>query len=320
MREQSTYTFRTGAAAAGYEYEVENGFPSTLGGQHARRNNQAGFLDARWLPIPRLTLSAGVRAEANTTFGTRVVPRAGAVYALRFSYGQGLKEPSLDESFGSDPCFPGNNTLKPERSRTFDVGVDQLLAVEKIRLSATYIDNRYRDIVSFGFDPIITPACPFGTGTFFNTDLARARGVNLTSEIRPRPWLTIRGNYSYDNTRVLKAPNAFNSVELPGNHLIRRPLNSGSLLLAANYRAVTFSMTGYFSGVRTDSDFLGFGLTRNPGYARFDSAVSYNLARGISVYARATNLFDKQYQDAIGFPALGRDARIGVNYRFSGRN
>jgi outer membrane cobalamin receptor len=332
FRQQSTYTFRTGAVAAGYEYEVENGFPSTLSGQHARRNNQAGFLDARWLPISRLTLSAGVRAEDNTTFGTRVVPRAGAVLALRygagfwgdtrvrFSYGQGIKEPSLDESFGSDPCFPGNNTLKPERSRTIDAGIDQVLDSDKLRVSATYFDNRYRDIVSFAFDPVTTPGCTFGTGTFFNTDLARARGVNFSGDFRPRRWLSLKGNYSFDDTRVLKAPNTFAAVELPGNHLIRRPVNSGSLVVNANLRAWTLSMTGYFTGVRTDSDFLGFGLTRNPGYARFDIASSYNLGRGISLYARATNLFDKEYQDAIGFPALGRDVRVGMNYRFSGRN
>jgi outer membrane cobalamin receptor len=332
VREQSTYTFRKGAAAAGYEYEVENGYPSTLFGQHARRNNQAGFLDARWLPISRLTLSAGVRAEDNTTFGTRVVPRAGAVLALRygtafwgdtrvrFSYGQGFKEPSLGESFGSDPCFPGNNTLKPERSRTIDAGFDQFLASEKVRLSASYFDNRYRDIVSFAFDSVTTPACTFGTGTFFNTDLARARGVNLSGDFRPRRWLGVRGNYSFDDTRVLKAPNAFASVELPGNHLLRRPVNSGSLILDANFRAWTLSLTGYFTGVRTDSDFLGFGITRNPGYARFDMAGSYNIGRGISLYARATNLFDKQYQDAIGFPALGRDVRVGMNYRFAGKD
>jgi vitamin B12 transporter len=331
-REQSTYTFRKGAAAAGYEYEVENGFPGTLFGQHARRNNQAGFLDARWLPLARLTLSAGFRAEDNTTFGTRVVPRAGAVLALRygtgfwgdtrvrFSYGQGIKEPSLDQSFGSDPCFPGNNTLKPERSRTIDAGFDQFLAWEKLRVSATYFDNRFHDIVSFAFDAVPTPACTFGTGTFFNTDLARARGVNFSADFRPRRWLSVRGNYSFDDTRVLKAPNAFASVQLPGNHLLRRPVNSGNLILDAGFRAWSVSLTGYFTGSRTDSDFLGFGLTRNPGYARFDIAGSYNFGRGISLYARATNLFDRQYQDAIGFPALGRDVRAGMNYRFAGKN
>src|SRR5579859_976030 len=332
FREQSTYSFRKGAAAAGYEYEVENGYPSALGGQHARRNNQAGFLDARWLPIPRLTLSAGVRAEDNTTFGTRVVPRAGAVYALRygtgfwsdtrarFSYGQGLKEPSLDESFGSDPCFPGNDTLKPERSRTLDVGIDQFIASDKLRLSATYFDNRFRDIVSFAFDPVTTPACPFGTGTFFNTDLARARGANLSGDFRPRRWLGIQANYSHDDTRVLQAPNAFASVELPGNHLLRRPVNSGSVIFNAGLHRWNLSLTGYFTGIRTDSDFLGLGMTQNPGYARFDAAGSYEFGRGLSLYARAANLFDKQYQDAIGFPALGRDVRVGMNYHFQGKN
>jgi hypothetical protein len=29
---------------------------------------------------------------------------------------------------------------------------------------------------------------------------------------------------------------------------------------------------------------------------------------------------DKQYQETIGFPALCRDFRVGMNYRFSGRN
>jgi outer membrane receptor protein involved in Fe transport len=80
------------------------------------------------------------------------------------------------------------------------------------------------------------------------------------------------------------------------------------------------TIAGYFSGSRTDSDFLFLGLTRNPGYARFDIASSYAVGRGISLYARATNVFDKQYQDAIGFPALGRDVRVGMSYRFAGKN
>jgi len=332
LQEQSTYIFRTGAVAAGYEYEVENGYPSLITGFHARRNNQAGFLDARWLPIPRLTLSAGARAEANTTFGTRVVPRAGAVYALRhgkgfwgdtrarFSYGQGFKEPALEQSFGSDPCFPGNSTLRPERSQTYDVGIDQFLAADRLRLSATYFNNRFRDLVSFAFDFNTTPACQTGTGTYFNTDLARARGVNLSGEFRLHRWLSINGNYSHDDSRVLKSPNAFDLVQLPGNHLLRRPVNSGSLILNTSYRRWNLNLSGYFTGIRTDSDFLGLGITHNPGYARFDLATSYLIARGVSFSARVTNLLGKQYQDAIGFPALGRDFRLGLNYRFAGRD
>ena len=332
LQEQSTYAFRTGAIAAGYEYEVENGYPSLITGFHARRNNQAGFLDARWLPIPRLTLSAGARVEANTTFGTRVVPRAGIVYALRygkgfwgdtrarFSYGQGFKEPALEQSFGSDPCFPGNSTLRPERSQTYDAGIDQFLAADHLRLSATYFNNRFRDLVSFAFDFNTTPACPFGTGTYFNTDLARARGLNLSGEFRLRRWLSVNGSYSHDDSRVLESPNAFDPVQFPGNHLLRRPVHSGSLIVNTAYRGWNLNLTGYFTGIRTDSDFFGLGITHNPGYARFDLATSYLIARGVSFTGRVTNLFDKQYQDAVGFPALGRDYRLGLNYRFAGRD
>jgi vitamin B12 transporter len=130
----------------------------------------------------------------------------------------------------------------------------------------------------------------------------------------------LNGNYSLDDTRVLRSSTASTGFQVPGEHLLRRPVNSGNIWLNAHYRRLNLNVNAYFTGVRTDSDFDGFGLTRNPGYARFDIASSYTIGRGISLYARASNLFDKQYQDAIGFPALGRDVRVGMNYRFSGRN
>jgi vitamin B12 transporter len=164
---------------------------------------------------------------------------------------------------------------------------------------------------------------------FFNINAARARGLNWSGEAHLNHWLVLKGNYSYDDTRVLKTVATALPFEQPGNHLLRRPVNSGNLWLNATFRRVNFNLAGYFTGVRTDSDFdslvignvcTGPCLTRNPVYARFDVATSYNFGRGVSFYGRVTNLLDKQYQEAIGFPALGRDFRLGMNYRFSGRN
>ena len=327
---QSTYSFRQWAFTAGYQYEVENATSSGFGFVHGHRNNQGGFLDGRWSPISRLTLSAGARAEDNTSFGTRVVPRAGAVYALRYgshfwgdtrarvSYGQGIEEPTVLESFNTDPCSLGNPNLRPQRSRTVNVGVDQYLAGDRFRVSATYFADRFRDLIAFVVVP--QPGCPFGDTQVLNTDLSRARGLNFSAAMRLLHWLSLNGNYSFDDTRVLRSSTASTGFQVPGEHLLRRPVNSGNVWLNANYRGFNFNVNAYFTGVRTDSDFDGLGLNRNPGYARFDVATSYNLSRSVSVYARATNLFDKQYQEAIGFPALGRDARIGLNYRFPGRN
>jgi outer membrane cobalamin receptor len=166
-------------------------------------------------------------------------------------------------------------------------------------------------------------------GNFFNTDLARARGANLSIETQPIRWLTVAGNYTFDDTRVLTSPNATDPALIAGSRLIRRPLHSGSLVLNAAYRRMNFNVAGYFSGIRADSDFLSFRfggacfgpcLSQNAGYARLDLATSFNLGRGVSLYTRVANLFDKQYQDVIGYPALGRDVRLGMNYHFSGRN
>jgi vitamin B12 transporter len=321
---QSTYFFRSGAVTGGYQYEAEN-----VAAVHAHRNNQGGFLDGRWSPIPRLTLSAGGRAEANASFGTRVVPRVGAVLALRYAkgffgdtrarvaYGQGIEEPTALESFDTDPCSLGNPNLRPQRSRTFNVGLDQYFNSDRVRVSATYFDSEFRDLIQSV--PGIQPGCPFGSVTFLNIGLSRARGVNFSTTTRLARWLSLNGNYSHDDSRVLQSSTAGTGFQEPGDHLLRRPVNSGNIWLNAAYHRFTFNINAFFTGARTDNDFDGLGLNRNPGYARFDIATACLLARGVSFYGRVTNLLDKHYQETIGFPALGRDYRLGLNYRFSGR-
>lgn len=331
FNEQSNYLFVKGLLALGYQYEVENAYPSGIaGGTHARRNNQAGFADGRWFPISRMTLSAGFRVESNTTFGIRAVPRAGIVYAarygkgfwgdtrLRFSYGEGIKEPALEQSFGSDPCYPGNPNLKPEQSQTYNATLDQYLLSDRARVSLTFFASRFTDIISFA--PNAQPN-PFYCGTYFNTDLARARGLNLSSELRLKKWLTINGFYTYDATRVLRAgePGTDPAYNV-GEPLLRRPANSGSVILNVFWARVNWNFIGYFSGVRTDINFFTLAPANNPGYARFDMAASYNVTRSLAFTARVLNLFDKQYQDALGYPALGQSYYFGLRYNFSGRN
>ena len=288
MRGSRPICFERLGVTAGYEYEVENGFISYIG-LHVRRNNQAGFLDVRWQPITRLTLSAGARAEDNDNFGTRVVPRAGASYALRIaqgafgdtrlraSYGQGIVEPRFDQTFGTDPCFPGNPHLSPEQSRTVHAGVEQKLASDRVRLTVDYFDSRFRNIISFQSDP--ATFC----GTFFNTNLARARGINLSGEARLTRWLSGAANYTYDSTRTLSAPSDPVNIDpnyLVGGPLLRRPVNSGNVMLNASFRRMNWNLNGYFTGQRADYNYPG--QIMNPGYARFDLAASYNVARTAS--------------------------------------
>ena len=261
---------------------------------------------SRWQPIARLTLSAGARAEDNADFGTRVVPRAGASYALRIAqgafgdtrlhatYGQGIVEPRFDQSFGNDPCFPGNPNLLPEESRTFHAGVEQKLASDRVRCHGGLFRQPLPQHHQLPQCVPPSPAClaigvPFGAGTFFNTNLARARGANFSGEARITRWLSGSANYTYDSTRTLSAPTDPANLDpnyLPGSRLLRRPVNSGNIMLNANYWRMNWNLSGYFTGQRFDYNFPGQII--NPGYALIQSRGDLQLSRAASASTAAS--------------------------------
>lgn len=309
---QATYLFTNGEATAGYTFENETG--GALG-----RQDQAGYLEIRKQFGLRLTAIAGGRLEANDSYGTRAVPRLGASYTarsgsafwgatrLRASFGQGILEP---------PLFPPACTpvLKPEQSTTFDAGVDQYVGADRMHFSATYFHNDFHDIVSF------TSAgpenCPAFLGSYFNTDKARADGADASFEIRATRWLAFSGNYSYDDSKVLKAPNAVDPALVPGNRLFKRPLHSANLGANAHFRRMNWNVTGYYAGRRADSDFLGLGITSDPSYLVWDLANSIDLGHGLSTVETVDNLFNRHYQETVGYPALRLNYRLGLKYRW----
>lgn len=320
LNAQSSYLFHGGSATAGYHYEVENG--PTEG-----RHNQAGYLEIRYQFGSRLTAIAGGRVEDNGFFGTRAVPRVGAAFTahrgnafwgatrLRSSFGLGIKEPEILPA----GCSP---QLDPERSTTFDAGFDQDFASGRARVSVTYFHNDFHDIVSFT-SAASNPNCPAYFGSFFNTDAARAYGANSQVEIEITTWLRIMGNYTYDDSKVLRSPNATDPALVPGNRLFKRPLHSASLIANAHFRRMNWNLAGYYVGRRADSDFdsftvngvcTGFCISSDPSYVRWDLANRIDLGRGFSTLAVVNNLFNRHYQDAVGYPALRLNYRLGVKY------
>jgi vitamin B12 transporter len=311
--EQATYSFPRGGITFGYLFESETG---GVRGRH----DQGGYVEWHQQLTRRLTVVTGGRVEANDSYGTRVVPRTGAAYALRYgrgfwgatrlraSYGEGIKEPPL---FPPD-CSP---ILKPEQSATGEAGIDQFLASDRVRLSVTYFHNDFHDIVSFVSVADPTQGnCPTFFGSYFNTDKARAFGADSSIEIKAARWLRVVGNYSYDNSKVLVSPNATDPALIPGNRLLKRPLNSANLTVNAHVHGMNLNVVGNYFGRRTDSDFLGLGITSDAGYFRLDAALIVPLGRGFSATAHFENLLDRHYQDAVGYPALGYNYRLGVRY------
>lgn len=317
LDEQTSYLFPHGGVTAGYYFEVENGGATG-------RTNQAGYVELHYQFGTRLTAIAGGRMEGNQFFGTRFVPRVGAAYALHYgqgfwgdtrlraSYGKGISEPELLP----EDCSP---QLEPEEARTVDAGFDQNLGGNRIRWSTTAFFNQFHNIVSFDFTAL-NPNCPAYGGSFFNSDLARANGAFSKFEIKATNWLMISGQYTYDDSKVLKSPNATDPAQIPGNRLLKRPLHSAFLMANAHVRYFQFNFSGTYVGRRADSDFEGYGITSDPSYVRWDTAASVPLHYGLTLTAQVQNLFDRKYQDAVGYPVLGRNYRLGMKYVWGGKD
>ena len=309
---------------AGVDLEHETGALGSPAGEllEPSRTNFGGYVQDRLIVGDRLYLALGARLEHNDSFGTRAVPRAAAAYrlrrgddalTLRASGGAGIKEPDFFQSFGTSFFAQGNPDLKPERSRTFDLGLEQRLLGSRLRLEATFFHHDYRDQIAYTVVDFTT-----FQGTYVNLGHTRARGLELGLEAAPRPWLSLRAQYTRVDGEILTSPSSFDPLYAEGKPLLRRPDNQASFSADAQAGRLKAGATVVAVGRRADGDFVGLGLEENEGHARVDARVRVTVSARLEAFAVAENLFDREYQEALGFPALGRALRLGLRVRAGG--
>ncbi|MGH7411281.1 MAG: TonB-dependent receptor plug domain-containing protein [Candidatus Methylomirabilis sp.] len=276
------------------------------------RDNKAFYLQDQLDWKKRLFLTAGFRVDNNSTFGTEVTPRVSAAYIvpftetkLRASYGEGIKEPTFVENFGTgSPFFLGNPDLKPERSESWEVGFDQPLLKGLADISVTYFRSRFKDLITFVGDPPPSPS-------FRNVQAARAEGVELAARVRLGYGLTVSGSYTFLETEVLDDGGVESAAIQEGKPLIRRLRHSGSLSLDHIWERLHTNLTATFAGDRQDLDFRTFPFPRVtlPGYTTVDVAASYLLLKDrlrlqeLTLFGKVLNLFDEEYEQVFGFSA-----------------
>ena len=309
---------------AGTELEHETG---ALGNRsedllQPERTNFGVYLQDRVLLGTRAYLTLGGRVETNDSYGTHVVPRAALAVrlregedatTLRTSAGLGIKEPSFFESYGESFFAQGNPDLDPERSTTFDVGVEQRLLANRLKASLTYFHNDYRDQIAYS-------VVDFNTfeGTYVNLAHTRAQGLEVSLEARPVPQLSLSGQYTLLEGEILESPSDFDPVYAVNQPLLRRPKHQGSLGAQLSFSRWSAGVTLALVGERADSDFVGLGLMTSPGYARLDARLRVRLVGALEAYVVGDNLLDEEYQEALGYPALGRAVRGGLRLRLGG--
>jgi vitamin B12 transporter len=280
-------------------------------GQELDERLWAGYGELRVFPAAGLSLSGGVRGDDYTSFGHAVTWRATAAWwlersgtKLRATAGTGFMPPSLAARFGSVYQNP-NPEIRPERSRSWDAGVDQEILGGRTTLSLTWFRNRLTDLI--GFESAPYPEL----GRNVNLDRARTQGLELGGRLVAGP-VDARVGYTLLSARDLGE----SDPEL--SRLIRRPRHTlGADLLVQLARRATIGAGAQLVADREDTDFNQFPAVRvNPGNYLIGRVYgSWEPLSSVVLRVRADNLFDTRYEPVYGFPALGRTLTASVAVR-----
>ena len=242
------------------------------------------------------------RYDDNDRFGSKVTYRIAPTWVssasgtkLKASVGTGFKAPTLSELFQSfPPFFFANPDLRPETSVGYDLGIEQGFGGGRVRIGATWFYNRIRDLIATDVT---------GT-TYANVGRASTDGAEGFVAYQPVKQLILRLDYTHTEA----------TDDLLHQELLRRPKHKGNLnatwqatdalLLNASVLAVSSWVDGNrdFSIPRLDA----------PGYTTVNLAASFALSRQLAVFGRIDNLFDRHYENPVGFlqPRMGVFAGI----------
>jgi vitamin B12 transporter len=260
-------------------------------------DNKAAYLNAKHGLIDDiLILNAGLRYDDHSIFGGADTYRAGLLYhlnplAMRFktNFGTGFRAPALNELYFP---FYGNLDLQPEKSRSYDLGVEKDLFGKKVVIGATWFWQRYRNLIETNFT----------TFTADNIGNARSEGVEIKVLALPTDNLKLNAGYTY-----LDAVNKETGTFLPF-----RPRNKCTASMEYTLANLTLIADYQYISKRLDS-----ALKRNmSAYSLVNLKGSYPLHNNLAFFVRIDNLFDKSYEEVAGYGTPGLSAYAGLKASF----
>lgn len=267
---------------------------------HTRSLYAQAHADARWLIV-----DAGLRLEDHSRYGATGVPRVAlavpvprAGLKLRAGYGRAFTAPTLSDLYYP---FYGSETLRPERSRTWEAGADGSWLRNALAARVTWHSTRFRDLIQ--------------SNSYFvadNIGRARIEGGEASVRIAPSARWALGATAARLITKNLDggAPLAKRPRWRGGVTADLAPVAWGTASASLQW---TDSMRDPFDFVDAQGRFLG-GDT--PGYASLDLSATASLAHWVPAEARirVSNALDRRYQEVKGYPAPERRITVGIAY------
>jgi len=265
------------------------------------RDNTAAFVEYQG-QFGAHQLQASVRNDDNEQFGNHATGSLGWGMALggdfRFnaSYGTGFKAPTFNDLYFP---FGGNPGLEPEESKSLNLGIGQY--AKGWNWTFNVYETRIDSLT--GYD------------SFFNlvqVDKARIRGAELTYATSLAGW-DLSTQLSYVDPRAdarLTAEGAENPNY--GNLLPRRAPRTGRIDIDRGFGDFRFGTTISGASARYDD---AANSVRLAGYGTVDLRVEYAVTADWTVQARASNVFDREYETIAWYNQPGREYGLSLRYQ-----
>lgn len=187
---------------------------------------------------------------------------------------------------GCTDCYGGNPNLKPERSKSKELGVQYVANGHDLRLTA--FDNRYTDLIA------TDSVNPYGR---INVASARNDGLEILYRGRFEKNLISAGLTSQD-PRDLST----------GKALARRAKTLFNASYARSLGAWEAGAQMRYQGPRMD------GANRLAAYSVVDLLVSRKISPELTVFGRVENALDRDYQTNYAYNTAGRGFFVGLKW------
>ncbi|MDP2902763.1 MAG: TonB-dependent receptor [Methylovulum sp.] len=241
-------------------------------------------------------VNASVRWDENQAFGDYVTGNVGWRYNSDYgispfaSFGNAFKSPSFNQLYWPDTGFGGGNPLlKPEESRSFEVGLAGGHDGLQWELRAYHTD--VEQLIS-GWPPV-------------NVDKARIEGIEAQISTDLLGW------------HQKLAMNLLEPIDLEtGQRLQRRSDKSLSFDLSRSWGAFDFGANVLAQGDRPDLDFSAWPATRVNlhGFVTMDLRAAWHVNKNWMLSAKLNNLLDERYQTANNYNTPDRNFFVSIHY------
>jgi len=269
------------------------------------RNTDSVAVEYRFDPLEAVTLAASARYDDNDFFGSSNTQRLEAVYQQtdrlrwRGAWGTAVKNPTFTELYGIYDKFRANPSLIPEQSNSWELGLDAILVDGRLQLGATYFDAKLENeitTVSYNCEGWV---CEYNQPENMDGKSSR-KGLELSSSFSVNDNLLVSANYTYTD-----------STDAHGNDEQLRAKNIGSLNLAWQMLAnAKINLNIQHNGSQKD-----WQPPTLEAYTLVNLNAHYDASENLQIYMSLNNLFDKDYQEIVGYETLGFGANIGLRYK-----